>query len=342
MVEDDHGPLLRRQAPEAPVELVTHGHGALGVGRHRLERRVEGELDDLPLSAPFRGAVAGADEQSMQPGVEPVRVTQTAHVEPGLEERVLHGIGGVLVIAEDEPGGPEEPIGPAGRQCREGIEIAPLRPNHEVSLHRSTSDVAAVWPLYPVWGRRRTGLFHLRESPGRNRALRPRLGDQRRLRSDLLVCRLPGRRERFRHTRLVKLYFAAPLFSAAERDWNAALAGRLRAAGHEVFLPQEQEKGKDAAGVFATDVGGIDWADALVAIMDGPDPDPGTAWECGYAYGKMPVVLVRTDFRVSGAPGMPYNAMLIASATLRLDLSFADMETVEAAVLDALRRLEPA
>jgi nucleoside 2-deoxyribosyltransferase len=139
----------------------------------------------------------------------------------------------------------------------------------------------------------------------------------------------------------VKLYFAGPLFSAAERDWNAALAGRLRAGGHEVFLPQDQEKGKDAAGVFATDVGGIDWADALVAIMDGPDPDSGTAWECGYAYGKKPVVLVRTDIRASGDPGMPYNPMLTASATLRLELGFADMDTVEAAVLDALRRLEP-
>jgi hypothetical protein len=89
----------------------------------------------------------------MQPGIEPVRVTQTADVEPGLEEGILHGIGGVLVVAEDEPGGPEEPIGRAGGQCREGIEISPLRPNHEVSLHRSTFGVAVVWPLCPVWGR---------------------------------------------------------------------------------------------------------------------------------------------------------------------------------------------
>ena len=140
----------------------------------------------------------------------------------------------------------------------------------------------------------------------------------------------------------MKLYFAGPLFSAAERDWNAALAVRLRAAGHEVFLPQDQEKGKDAAGIFATDVAGIDWADALVAIIDGPDPDSGTAWECGYAYGKKPVVLVRTDFRGSGDPGMPYNPMLTASATLCLDLPFADMDAVEAAVLDALGGLKPA
>ena len=66
-------------------------------------------------------------------------------------------------------------------------------------------------------------------------------------------------------------------FSSAERTWNAEVTAGLRAAGHEVFLPQEQEPGKDGPGIFATDVGGIDWAEGLVAIMDGPDPDAGTA-----------------------------------------------------------------
>jgi len=95
----------------------------------------------------------------------------------------------------------------------------------------------------------------------------------------------------------MKLYFAGPLFSAAERSWNAELAAALRDGGHTVFLPQEQEQepGKDAAKIFGTDVGGIDGADVLVAIMDGPDPDSGTVWECGYAFGKKPIVLVRTD-----------------------------------------------
>jgi nucleoside 2-deoxyribosyltransferase len=138
----------------------------------------------------------------------------------------------------------------------------------------------------------------------------------------------------------MKLYFAGPLFSAAERAWNADLAVALRAGGHEVFLPQDQEPGKDAAGIFATDVGGIDGADALVAIMDGPDPDSGTAWEVGYAYGKKPVVLVRTDFRSQTGSGAPYNAMLTGSSTIRLDLPFAPMARVAAEVLDALRRLE--
>ena len=138
----------------------------------------------------------------------------------------------------------------------------------------------------------------------------------------------------------MKLYFAGPLFSSAERSWNAELTAALRDGGHEVFLPQEQEPGKDAPGIFSTDVGRIDWADALVAIMDGPDPDSGTAWECGYAFGKKPVVLVRTDVRAQTGSGGPYNSMLTESATIRLDLPFAPMARVIVEVLDALGRLE--
>ena len=138
----------------------------------------------------------------------------------------------------------------------------------------------------------------------------------------------------------MKLYLAGPLFSAAERAWNGELAKALRDGGHEVFLPQDQEPGKDAAGIFATDVRGIDWADALVAIMDGSDPDSGTAWECGYAYGKKPILLLRTDFRSQTGSGAPYNPMLTQSATIRLESPFAPMASVVAGVLDALRRLE--
>ncbi len=138
----------------------------------------------------------------------------------------------------------------------------------------------------------------------------------------------------------VKLYFAGPLFSTAERAWNAEVTASLRAAGHEVFLPQDQEPGKDGPGIFATDVGGIDWADGLVAIMDGPDPDSGTSWEVGYAFGKKPIVLVRTDFRAMAGSAGEYNPMLTQAATIRLDLPAASTAAVADAIIDALVRLE--
>ena len=133
----------------------------------------------------------------------------------------------------------------------------------------------------------------------------------------------------------MKLYFAGPLFSAAERSWNAEVATVLREAGHEVFLPQEQELGRDAAAIFSTDVAGLDSADGVVAILDGPDPDSGTSWEVGYAYRRKPIVLVRTDIRAA------YNAMLTEAATIRLDLPNASTSAVAGAILEVLGRLEP-
>ena len=140
----------------------------------------------------------------------------------------------------------------------------------------------------------------------------------------------------------MKLYFAGPLFTTAERQWNAEVTAALRAAGHEVFLPQEKEPGMDAPGIFATDVAGIDGADALIAIMDGSDPDSGTSWEVGYAFSKKPIVLVRTDFRALAGDVGEYNAMLTEAATLRLDLPAASTTEVVAALLDALKAIKPA
>jgi nucleoside 2-deoxyribosyltransferase len=137
----------------------------------------------------------------------------------------------------------------------------------------------------------------------------------------------------------MKLYFAAPLFTTAERLWNATVVDGVRAAGHEVFLPQENEPGKTASEIFAADVGGIDWADGVVAIMDGPDPDSGTSWEVGYAYAaRKPIVLVRTDIRVSAGSAGDYNAMLMQAATTRIDLPGASTDEVTTALIDALAR----
>jgi nucleoside 2-deoxyribosyltransferase len=139
----------------------------------------------------------------------------------------------------------------------------------------------------------------------------------------------------------MKIYLAGPLFTAAEREFNVRLAVRLREAGHEVFLPQEIDDPQGLArAIFEADVTAIDAADVVVASMDGPDPDSGTCWECGYAYGKKPVILFRTDVRAGDAPGQaPYNLMLTESATHHLLLPFADIDTVAKALLTTLASL---
>jgi nucleoside 2-deoxyribosyltransferase len=139
----------------------------------------------------------------------------------------------------------------------------------------------------------------------------------------------------------MRIYLAAPLFTAAECDFNRRLTERLRQAGHDVFLPQEKEqREKGAPEIFASDVAGIDWAEVVVANMDGPDPDSGTCWECGYAYGKKPIIVFRTDFRAADEPGRaPYNLMLAESANVRLNLAHADVDHVAQSIAAALRNL---
>jgi nucleoside 2-deoxyribosyltransferase len=146
----------------------------------------------------------------------------------------------------------------------------------------------------------------------------------------------------------MKIYLAGALFSTAERDFNARLAALLRERKIEVWLPQESEQGSmSPRQIFEEDVRGIDWADVVVANMDGADPDSGTCWECGYAYRKKPIVVFRTDFRMGyesrndthSAKEMsqaPYNLMLTESADARLDLPFSSLEEVAASIAQAL------
>lgn len=100
----------------------------------------------------------------------------------------------------------------------------------------------------------------------------------------------------------MKLYLAAPLFTLAERRFNADLAAFFRGAGHTVFLPQEIEGAGfavSAAMIFHAEVKAIDECDVVIVCADGPDPDSGTSWECGYAFsGSKTIIVYRTDFRL--------------------------------------------
>ncbi|WP_435007773.1 nucleoside 2-deoxyribosyltransferase [Tundrisphaera lichenicola] len=151
----------------------------------------------------------------------------------------------------------------------------------------------------------------------------------------------------------MNLYLAGPLFTQAERAWNLRLAGLLTEAGHSVFLPQTEVQAiatLDADAIFRVDVDGVRSADAIVAILDGADPDSGTSFECGLAYALgIPIIAVRTDFRAGGdaLPGQKLatiNLMLAQASTAVVDRTDpgAGLEALAADLIRVLGSLSEA
>jgi nucleoside 2-deoxyribosyltransferase len=105
----------------------------------------------------------------------------------------------------------------------------------------------------------------------------------------------------------MRIYLAASMFTPYERTFLDDCAGRLRAEGFEVFVPHEHGLvGRDATpeAVFAVDAGGVESADAVLAVLDGSSVDDGTACEIGLFYGlkqrdpeRKGVVGLLTDLR---------------------------------------------
>jgi len=108
----------------------------------------------------------------------------------------------------------------------------------------------------------------------------------------------------------VRVYLAGPLFTPYEREFLDRCAARIRTAGIEVFVPHEQALAvADTAPstIFEQDVAGLAGANAVVALLDGPTVDDGTACEIGLFHGlalsdpgKKGTVGLLTDFRSAG------------------------------------------
>ena len=88
----------------------------------------------------------------------------------------------------------------------------------------------------------------------------------------------------------MRVYLAGPLFTPYERSFIDECVARLRADGIEVFVPHENvlATGNTAAAtIFEKDWQGLSDADAVVAVLDGPMVDDGTACEIGIFYALM-------------------------------------------------------
>ena len=92
-----------------------------------------------------------------------------------------------------------------------------------------------------------------------------------------------------------KVYFAGPMFNAAEKGFNLKVTQVLEKYGYQVFLPQRD--GIEAAKlegkteeelvnmIFPLDAGEVKKADIIFMNIDGRVPDEGASVELGIAYG---------------------------------------------------------
>jgi nucleoside 2-deoxyribosyltransferase len=134
------------------------------------------------------------------------------------------------------------------------------------------------------------------------------------------------------------VYLAAPLFTAAERAWNAELAALLRRGlpGIEVRVPQEfcaahEGPPADFSAIHRACLDRLAGAQAVLAVLDGADPDSGTCFEIGWACARaIPVIGLRTDLRPGEDGGA--NCMLTRSCRAVVRNPAAAVEAVAAAL----------
>lgn len=114
-----------------------------------------------------------------------------------------------------------------------------------------------------------------------------------------------------------KVYLSGPLFSWAEIECGSRIkACVIEKLGEriEVIWPHEIIAGTPLK-IFRSNVRALDECKIMVAILDGPQVDDGTAWEVGYHYARGgKIVGIRTDFRKAGeAASSKVNAMVEGS-----------------------------
>jgi nucleoside 2-deoxyribosyltransferase len=90
----------------------------------------------------------------------------------------------------------------------------------------------------------------------------------------------------------MKIYLANALFSESDIAYNEMIYDELRFAGIEVYAPQkntainDKTKSADSIAIFRGDTEKLEWADAILAVLDGPVVDAGVAAEIGYMAAK--------------------------------------------------------
>ena len=117
------------------------------------------------------------------------------------------------------------------------------------------------------------------------------------------------------------VYVAGPLFNAAERAAAEGVEAICRRAGFRTFLPHRDAglvgaPGRTPAGIFREDLAGLARADVVVALLNGPTVDTGTAWEIGYAFARGKTVIGYLDDLRAHRGADPVDLMISRSCSI--------------------------
>jgi nucleoside 2-deoxyribosyltransferase len=135
-----------------------------------------------------------------------------------------------------------------------------------------------------------------------------------------------------------RIYLSGPLFSLAEIDWGRQIKECINEClgdKAEVIWPYEIASGSPE-GIFQVNTHALDQCNIMVAILDGPQVDDGTAWEMGYHYSKGKRILgIRTDFRRAGETNSSKVNAMIERSAMAIVSSLDDLISVLKEILEA-------
>ena len=152
VAEHEQGPLLGRQVAEAPLELVPIGDADEVVGRGRDVQRQDAEVRD-PSTLALRLGEAGADDEAMEPRVEPVWIAEPGQVTPGDDQRLLQGILSPIDVAEDPMGERVQSVAADPDQVGVCLPVTVPCRLDQIAVHRASFSVAPVGgAVRSLWG----------------------------------------------------------------------------------------------------------------------------------------------------------------------------------------------
>ena len=151
VVQNEHRPVGRRQARQAPKEGIADlelGDAVTDVGHGVVDR----DLAHAGASRASGFLQAEPDEQAVRPGVEPVWVAKGRQLLPDGDQRALGSVLGAVVVANDPLRGQVEPGTDSARKRLVRLPVPGLRAFDQRAIHSTDLSCRLGEAAHPIRG----------------------------------------------------------------------------------------------------------------------------------------------------------------------------------------------